>query len=135
MKSFYSLVLASYLGFCSLSFAEVAPSLLENSEYKVAIIVWGNSDTPLAHDITNRLRTLGFNVPNPSMHKGSRYPNYTEKVEVRYTQRGQDKINVILRELEAISELTVESKIFKDPEAKGFALAGDIQIQFPIILP
>ena len=134
-KKFYGLVLACCFGLSSMSFAEVAISSLENADYKVAVIVWGNSKTPLAQEITTRLRKLGFYVPDPTMHRGSRYSNYTDRVEIRYTTRGQAKLQVILKELETIPGLTAESRLFTPSEGDPFSLAGDIQIQFPIILP
>ena len=135
MKIFYGLVLAGYLGLSSWSFAELAASSVENSDYTVAVIVWGNSETPVAQEITTRLRKLGFNVPDPTMHRGSRYSNYTDRVEIRYTTRGQAKLQLILKELADIPGLTTESRLFTATEGHGFSLAGDIQIQFPIILP
>jgi len=107
----------------------------KNLDYTVAVIVWGNSETPLAQDIATRLRKFGFNVPDPTMRRGSRYSNYTDRVEIRYTTRGQAKLQLILKELEKIPSLTVESKLFTTTEQQAFSLAGDIQIQFPIILP
>lgn len=115
--------------------AHIEPPLQENADYTVAVLVWGNSDTPLAQEIADRLRLLGFNVPDPTMHKGSRYSNYTDRVEIRYTARGQNKLPIILQELKKFPGLTVESKLFTSPEDQTFSLAGDIQIQFPIILP
>jgi len=44
-------------------------------------------------------------------------------------------LELILSELENIPGLTFESKLFTAPEGQAFSLAGDIQIQFPIILP
>lgn len=107
----------------------------QNFDYKVAIIVWGHSETPLAEEIATRLRKLGFNVPEPTRHQGSRYSNYTDRVEVRYTARGKAKLELILQELERIPELTAEPRLFTASEGKAFSLAGDVQIQFPIILP
>jgi hypothetical protein len=135
MKTFYWLVLACCFGLSSMSFAEVADSSGENSNYTVAVIVWGNSETPLAQEITTRLRKLGFNVPDPTMHRGSRYSNFTDRVEVRYTARGQAKLELILQELERIPGLIAEPRLFTASEGQAFSLAGDVQIQFPIILP
>ena len=135
MKLLYGLALTCFLGLSSLSCAEMAFSKQENSDYTVAVIVWGNSKTPLAQEITTRLRKLGFNVPEPTMHRGSRYSNYTDRVEIRYTTRGQTKLQLILKELEKIPGLTAESRLFTATEGQTFSLAGDIQIQFPIILP
>jgi hypothetical protein len=135
MNKLYCLVLVWCLGISANALAQPAPPLPENADYTVAVLVWGNSDTPLAQEIADRIRLLGFNVPDPTMHKGSRYCNYTDRVEVRYTTRGQAKLSIILQELEKIPGLAVESKLFTAPEDQTFSLAGDIQIQFPVILP
>jgi len=134
-KRFNGLVLTCCVGLLSLLCAEMAIASQKNYDYKVAIIVWGNSETPLAKEIATRLRRLGFNVLEPTRHRGSRYSNYTDRVEVRYTTRGQAKLQLILKELEKMPSLTVESKLFTTSEEQAFPLAGDIQIQFPIILP
>ena len=63
MRKLKGLVLACCIGLSSLSCVEVAFSSQENFDYTVAVIVWGNSETPLAQEITTRLRKLGFDVP------------------------------------------------------------------------
>ncbi|UCE64578.1 MAG: hypothetical protein JSU59_05440 [Nitrospirota bacterium] len=135
MSTLSCLVLVGCLSMTINTLAHLDSTIQENADYTVAVFVWGNSDTPLAQEITDRLRLLGFTVPDPTMHKGSRYSNYTDRVEIRYTTRGQAKLPIILQELEKIPGLTVESKLFTSPEDQTFSLAGDIQIQFPIILP
>ncbi len=135
MRIFYGFMLGCCIGLSSTSCAEVPVTSQENFKFTVAVIVWGNSETPLAEEIATRLRKLGFNVPVPTAHRRAQYSNYTDRVEVRYTPRGQAKLGLILDELEGIPGLTAESRLFTTSEGQSFSLAGDIQIQFPIILP
>ena len=74
------------------------------------------------------LRPLGFSVSDVEYltPEGQNGNNYTNEARVNYTEKGKERLELILETLKQIDGLTLEkSNTVSDPD-----LAGDIQINF-----
>jgi hypothetical protein len=99
-----------------------------NSDYLVNIYVYGNDEAPLSQEIISILRPLGFSVSDVeySTPKGQSGKNYTNEAMVLYTEKGKERLELVLETLKQIDGLTLEkSYAVSDPN-----LLGDIQINF-----